>query len=126
MAYQSALHRNTNGGNGLQTSTNTLVNNQTQQTTNTNNGTPVAGAQVHLQQVSKSLSTDSMMTIKYNIMKSIKIKPQLIKLYVFLNRDNMPHIVLQLRHLQFGGSLQFLLFGNEQVQRWLIFPFYFY
>ena len=67
MAYQSALHRNMNGGNGLQTSTNTLVNNQTQQTTNTNNGTPVAGAQVHLQQVSKSLSTDSMMTIKYNM-----------------------------------------------------------
>ena len=66
MAYQSALHRNTNGGNGLQTSTNTLVNNQTQQTTNTNNGTAVPGAQVHLQQVSKSLSTDSMMTIKYN------------------------------------------------------------
>ena len=124
MAYQSALHRNTNGGNGLQTSTNTLVNNQTQQTTNTNNGTAVPGAQVHLQPVSKSLSTDSMMTIKYNI--SIKIKPRLIKLYVFLNRDNMPHIVLQLRHLQFGGSLQFLLFGNEQVQRWLIFPFYFY
>jgi len=50
MAYQSALHRNTNGGNGLQTSTNTLVNNQTQQTTNTNNGTAVPGGQVHLQQ----------------------------------------------------------------------------
>ena len=64
MAYQSALHRNTNGGNGLQTSTNTLVNNQTQQTTNTNNGTAVPGGQVHLQQVSKSLSKDSMMTIK--------------------------------------------------------------
>ena len=123
MAYQSALHRNTNGGNGLQTSTNTLVNNQTQQTTNTNNGTPVAGAQVHLQQVSKSLSTDSMMTIKYNI---INIEVHLIKLHVFLNRDNMRHIVLQLRHLQFGGSSQFLLFGNEQVQKWLIFPFYFY
>ena len=121
MAYQSALHRNTNGGNGLQTSTNTLVNNQTQQTTNTNNGTPVAGAQVHLQQVSKSLSTDSMMTTKYNI---INRKAHLIKHQLFLNRDNMRQIVL--RHLQFGGSSQFLLFGNEQVQKWLIFPFYFY
>ena len=77
MAYQSALHRNTNGGNGLQTSTNTLVNNQTQQTTNTNNGTPVAGAQVHLQQVSKSLSTDSMMTIKYNINVKYKYRSPL-------------------------------------------------